>query len=226
MREWGTFLAGRGNPLAKGKTPRLMLQAVEDGKEGARMSLKEWFRKKSRKNKKMTAEDWGEFFKNNKIDTTPIDENAIDNLLQYCPYCGHVTTQTSDILCVYCKHKMVKIPKEQLTTKEASDLVWDYGTKVGKETGKYPSRAEYSWEDVANERLHIQENPLFNLSLYNLRRYEQGKSSEPHVECPACGSMNTYFLNPDRKTEYTGLFGGTDSNFGKTFGCVTCGHKW
>ena len=175
----------------------------------------------------MTDEELMEFFKNVEIDTTgaELDENSDEyNIIQYCPYCGDVSLREQGSLCVYCKHKMVEVPKEQMTCNGLTKEIHAEADKIYQETGKYPEYVH--WENVVTERLKIEENPLFNPSLRNLRLYKQKKLSDPCVECPVCGSMNTYFLDPDRKTEYTGLFGGTNSNYGKTFGCVTCGHKW
>ena len=147
------------------------------------------------------------------------------DLVQYCPYCGNVEIQPWGPLCSYCKHKMVEVPEEQFTAKSLVDEELNRRQKVYEETGNNLGIV-VEWEVIAYERLKIEENPQFNPSLRNLRLYKQKKLSDPCVECPVCGSMNTYFLDPDRKTEYTGLFGGTNSNYGKTFGCVTCGHKW
>ena len=196
------------------------------------MSLKQWFKKKFKKSPaKMTDEEWqrkiDEVLARVEIDTTMPDENSDDvyNLIQYCPYCGDVDTREFGDLCVYCKHRLVKVPKEQMTHYGLVKEINAESERIYQETGKYPMEVP-NWQDLVTERLKIEENPQFNPSLRNLRLYKQKKLSDPCVECPVCGSMNTYFLDPERKTEYTGLFGGTNSNYGKTFGCVTCGHKW
>ena len=197
------------------------------------MSLKQWFKKKFKKSPdKMTDEEWEkwehsiqETLRNMKMDTTKKEDDKRYNLLEYCPYCGNITMIRSGPLCSYCKHKMIEVPEKQFTIRSLMDEELDRRKKVREETGEELGFV-IDWETDAYERLKIEENPQFNPSLRNLRLYKQKKLSDPCVECPVCGSMNTYFLDPDRKTEYTGLFGGTNSNYGKTFGCVTCGHKW
>ena len=141
----------------------------------------------------------------------------------YCPFCGDIDRryQNETMTCTFCNNRMTGMQDHEVDY--FMDISREKKLQIEKETGVWP---ETSWKDVAFDYYKVAENPLFDRTLYNQRLYKSGERSSPGVVCPSCHSQNTYELNPSGKTEYSGWYGSVSSNFGKTFGCNSCGYKW
>lgn len=144
---------------------------------------------------------------------------AFDHPVRYCPKCGNIEMWQPELVpvCEYCKSELIATEYILKDVIEHGDVKPEIRKAIFEKYIK--DNPMYSEEAVKQREEKEYRNRLNMPSSYKAK-----ESNKP--KCPTCGSTNVKKISTGKKAIGFATVGIFSSNFGKTYECLQCKHKW